>query len=103
MLRKLGEGGMGTVWLGEKLVGGQLVALKIVRRRSTGERDDLMNQLRFEREIEVATRLRHPNIARVYEAGDAGELRYYAMEFIDGPNLGDHVAGNARIVARSSS
>jgi len=91
MLRKLGEGGMGTVWLGEKLAGGQLVALKIIRRRSTGEREDLINQLRFEREIELATRLRHPNIARVYDAGDAGELRYYAMEFVDGPNLGDHV------------
>jgi serine/threonine protein kinase len=91
MLRKLGEGGMGTVWLGEKVAGGQLVALKILRRRSTGERDDLMNQLRFEREIELATPLRHPNIARIYEAGDAGELRYYAMEFVDGPNLADHV------------
>jgi serine/threonine protein kinase len=91
MLRKLGEGGMGTVWLGEKVAGGQLVALKLIRRRSSGERNELMNQLRFEREIELATRLRHENIARIYEAGDAGEVRYYAMEFVDGPNLADHV------------
>jgi serine/threonine protein kinase len=91
MIRKLGEGGMGTVWLAENLVGKQLLAVKTLRRRRSGEREDLLNQLRFEREVELATRLRHPNIARVYEAGAVGDLRYFAMEFVDGPNLADHV------------
>jgi eukaryotic-like serine/threonine-protein kinase len=91
MLRKLGEGGMGMVWLAEHAASGGKVAVKLMRKPPSAGREELMNQLRFEREVDLAKRLRHPNVARVFDAGEVGELRYFAMEFVDGPTLGDHV------------
>ena len=82
LLRPVGEGGMGTVWLAERADGlyERRVALKLPR---GGPLSDWVDHLRREREI--AARLEHPNIARLYDAGvdDTGRP-YLAMEFVEG-------------------
>ncbi|MHC4241764.1 MAG: protein kinase domain-containing protein [Planctomycetota bacterium] len=89
ILEKVAEAGQGQVWRAVQLSTGREVAIKIPRVGSvTSERA----RLRFEREIELVARLKHPNIARIYESGiDQGQY-YYVMDFISGTNLDDYVA-----------
>jgi tetratricopeptide (TPR) repeat protein/predicted Ser/Thr protein kinase len=90
LLRTLGEGGMGLVYLAEQDRTGQLVALKLVRPGLATER--LLS--RFEQEVRTLGLLRHPGIARIYDAGaeDAGfgPQPYFAMEYIEGRPLTEH-------------
>ena len=89
LLRRLGVGGMGTVYLGERETGGfaQHVAIKIVHARS--ELDSVRE--RFEAEREILAGLRHPNIATLLGGGTTGDgLPYYVMEWIDGSVLTEH-------------
>src|SRR5262245_27528266 len=84
LLRKLGEGGMGIVWLAEQEPLGRVAALKLVRpdhvaSRQAGER--------FDREARTLAQLRHPNIVPVLAAGNEQGLRYIAMEFGEGRGL----------------
>jgi serine/threonine-protein kinase len=88
LLRELGGGGMGTVWLAERADGGlaRQVALKLPRLSwglATGER--------LQRERDILASLEHPHIARLYDAGtDALGRPYLAMEFIDGLTIDRH-------------
>jgi len=87
ILRLLGEGGMGTVYLAEQLHPRRAVALKVVR---AGFVTPALLR-RFEFESQVLARLHHPGIAQVFEAGvldSAGESRpFFAMEFVEGVTL----------------
>jgi serine/threonine protein kinase len=81
--RELGAGGMADVWLAERADGAftRDVALKIPR--ISRLRQDL--SIRFARERDILSRLEHPNIARLYDAGVTNDgLPYLAMEFVDG-------------------
>lgn len=84
LLDKLGEGGMGKVYRARRRADNTIVALKIVR-------PHLLNhpliRRRYEREVAAALSLNHPNIVRVYEAGEHEGRHYLAMEFIDGIDL----------------
>ena len=81
--RKLGQGGMGTVWLASRGDGSfeQRVALKLVAPHlASGELG-----ARFEREQRILATLEHPGIARLVDAGRGeGELPYLAMEYVEG-------------------
>lgn len=83
VLERLGAGGMGTVYLARK-IGGALdrhVALKVIGR--AGEPDDVRD--RFRAEQRILSRLEHPNVARLYEAGvDAQGVPWFVMEYVDG-------------------
>ncbi len=85
---RLGQGGMGTVWKATQLSTRREVALKVLR---TGAFASVKAQARFEREVELAARLEHPNIARVYDSGLHQGVYYYAMELIDGVHLDEYV------------
>jgi len=88
LIRKLGAGGMGVVWLAERVAGfAQTVAIKCLD--TTGES---RGHERFERERAVLARLDHPNIARIVDGGLEGGVPWYAMEYVDGKTLGRHVA-----------
>ena len=88
---KLGEGGMGTVWRAVQLSTRREVALKLLNPAIIGS-DKL--RARFEREVELAASLEHPNIARVYDSGLRQGVYCYAMEFIDGLPLDEYILLN---------
>lgn len=87
ILRLLGEGSSGRVFLAEQSEPRRQVALKVLR---SAELSDEARQ-RFGREAELLAQLEHPSIARVYAAGliqtDTGPLPYLAMEYVQGVEL----------------
>jgi serine/threonine-protein kinase len=91
LLRPIGEGGMGEVWLAERADGGfrQQVALKVLRHGVAGA--DL--RLRFERERRIMAALSHPGIARFVDGGVGPDgTPWYAMEYVDGEPITRHAA-----------
>jgi serine/threonine-protein kinase len=80
--RLLGRGGMGSVYLGFDTQLQREVALKFLT--STENPEDVE---RFLREAQVAAKLRHPNIAPVYDVGTEGAAHYIAMEYVDGTTI----------------
>ena len=83
ILRLIGWGGMGVVYEAIQTSLNRRVALKILTRRSFHNREIE----RFRREAETASRLHHTNIVSVYEAGQEGDVFYFAMQYIHGCNL----------------
>ena len=81
---KLGEGGMGEVWLAEDTRLGRNVALKILP-PARGESAD--RRRRFEEEARAASALNHPGIAHIYDVGEADGIHFIAMEHVDGESL----------------
>lgn len=88
LIRRIGEGGMGVVWLAQQESLKRPVALKLIRAERTGSADV---ERRFEREAQSVARLRHPNIVQVHASGEERGVRYLAMEFVDGRALDDVV------------
>jgi serine/threonine protein kinase len=90
---KLGEGGMGIVFEAEQEHPRRHVALKVIR---GGTFVDEQHVRMFQREVDTLARLKHPNIANIYEAGrtDAGE-HFFAMELVRGRNLDEYLHGRA--------
>ena len=85
VLRKLGEGGMGQVYLAEHVKMGRKSALKVMNPSMVKDADSIS---RFNREAANASRINHPNVADVYDFGETPEgIIYLAMEFVDGPPL----------------
>jgi len=84
LIRKLGEGGMGMVYLAVQEPLGRKVALKIIRPERMGS---LEAETRFSREAKAVSRLRHPNIVTVYGGGKEKGVHYFAMEFVEGKGL----------------
>ena len=87
IVRLLGRGGMGSVWLAERGDGGDLVAVKLLT-AGTHSREMLS---RFKREAEILGRLSHPGIARLLDAGvytaPHGDQPYLLLEYVDGEML----------------
>jgi serine/threonine protein kinase len=84
VLEELGRGGMGIVYRGRRLADDGIVALKVIRK------DRLIHPeavRRFRREAHAAARLSHPNIVRVYDADQAGDTHFLAMEYVEGVTL----------------
>ncbi|HMQ15371.1 MAG TPA: serine/threonine-protein kinase [Phycisphaerae bacterium] len=90
VLRRLGEGGMGVVYLAEQDNPRRSVALKVLRPGTTTP----SRLSRFTHEAQVLARLQHPGIAQVYEAGaddsGAGPQPYFVMEYIEGRPLTEY-------------
>jgi serine/threonine-protein kinase len=88
VVREIGRGGMGTVFLAERADGGfaQTVALKIMRLGvGTGVADDEELVGRFLQERQILARLEHPNVARLIDGGFTPDGRpYFAMEYVEG-------------------
>jgi serine/threonine-protein kinase len=97
LIRKLGEGGMGAVYLAEDVDGGRRVAVKVLPRHHTSNVEFIK---RFRREAEAARRLEHPNIVRAFEAGEEFGYPFYAMEYCEGETL-DRILKRQGLVAPS--
>ncbi|HEY1015564.1 MAG TPA: protein kinase, partial [Herpetosiphonaceae bacterium] len=90
--RKLGQGGMATVYLGRDLRLGRPVAVKILHGQYAGD-DQFLR--RFKHEADAAAQLGHPNIVRVYDVGSDGDLHYIVMEYINGADLKEIISREA--------
>ena len=88
LLKKLGEGGMSTVYLARHALLKRPTAVKLIKlHRAT---DELL--ARFEREVNIASRLTHPNTIEIFDFGRAPDgTPYYAMEYVEGINFADLV------------
>jgi len=84
VLRKLGSGGMGDVYLAEDTRLLRNVALKLLPR---GGEIDAEARARFKFEARAASALNHPNILTIYEIGQAGEDEFISMELVDGETV----------------
>jgi serine/threonine protein kinase len=92
IVRPLGEGGMGRVYLAERAGAGftQRVALKVLRGDLLGGSPDV--ERRFTRERQILARLEHPGIARLIDGGyGPGGQPYLAMEYVEGETLTEFV------------
>src|ERR1700687_205832 len=85
---KIGEGGMGEVYLAEDTQLHRKVALKILPAEVASNQDRMR---RFNQEANAAAALNHPHIAHVYEINEADGVNFIAMEFIDGATLREKI------------
>jgi serine/threonine-protein kinase len=91
--RALGQGGMGTVYLARDLKHRRLVALKVLHARMAAEGA----AERFQREIELAAGLQHPNILPVFDSGEAAGHLWFTMPYVEGGSLRDRLEREERI------
>jgi serine/threonine-protein kinase len=95
LVRKLGEGGMGEVYVAEQLAMDRLVALKLLRE---GLADDPNTVERFKREARAASRLSHPNTIILHDFGvDHDGTFYLAMELLEGETLAEVLRREKRL------
>jgi len=85
VLGKLGEGGMGAVYLARQTSLGRTVALKML---PPDRAKDPIAVGRFQREVRALAKCEHPNVVKIFASGEARGTHYYAMEFVDGADLG---------------
>jgi serine/threonine protein kinase len=83
IVKQIGAGGMGIVYLAKQTSLNRLVALKVLGRSLSRPSD----KARFRREAIAVARLKHPNIATVYFVGQDDSLCYMAMEYVEGVSL----------------
>ncbi|MCR9248097.1 MAG: bifunctional serine/threonine-protein kinase/formylglycine-generating enzyme family protein [bacterium] len=95
LLRRLGEGSMGVVYLARHDATNRVVALKTIRQLHAGS----TAQERFRREALAIARLRHPNVVTVFDAGEYDGVAYLAMELLSGRSL-DEVVRDAAAKSR---
>ncbi|MDR3637477.1 MAG: serine/threonine-protein kinase [Isosphaeraceae bacterium] len=91
ILRPLGEGGMGKVFLGARDGDGQQVAIKVLPPKRAIEESNAL--VRFRREMDLSQRVRHPNLARTLDVGNDGDVYFMIMEYIPGESLYQVVKG----------
>jgi len=84
ILKKLGSGGMGDVYLAQDSRLGRNVALKLLDRNLIGHNE---SRNRFLREARLASALDHPNICTIHEIGEASGILYIAMQYVEGETL----------------
>jgi WD40 repeat protein/serine/threonine protein kinase len=91
VIRELGRGGMGVVYLARNKLMDRLEVLKVVNKQLLGNPGAAE---RFLREIRSAAKLSHPNIVTAHSALPVGELLVFAMEYVEGENLAQVVQAN---------
>ncbi len=93
MIRVLGQGGMGVVYLAEQAALKRLVALKVIRHGVNATSGEIA---RFLAEAEAVARLQHPNIVQIHEVGEQDGVYYLVLEYVDGGSLDRQLAGTPR-------
>ena len=84
VLARLGEGGMGRVYLAEHVKMNRQCAIKVMNPSLV---NDTESSQRFAREASNAARILHPNVAAVFDYGEADKIVYLVMEYVDGESL----------------
>ncbi len=88
LLDRLGAGGMGEVFKAKHRKMKRIVAIKTISSQTISTAEAVS---RFEREVEAAAKLDHPNIVAAYDAGEANGIHFLVMQYVDGCNLHDLV------------
>jgi serine/threonine-protein kinase len=86
--RRLGEGGMGAVWLARDEKLGELVAVKVIRDALIADPQAIE---RFKREISAARRVHHPNVVRLHDLGEENGMLFLSMEYVEGESVADRI------------
>ena len=98
LIREVGRGGMGSVWLAHDEVLGRDVALKRL-----GQFQGQQNQARAQREAQLAARLSHPNVVTVFDLAEEGETRWLVMEYVEGTTLSRLAADRGGLPAEEAT
>jgi len=94
VVRTIGRGGMGTVYLARDLALHRVVAIKVLRQEYRARPEDCE---RFRREARMTARLSHPSIVPVHAFGESGELLYFVMKYVDGESLAERLRREGRL------
>lgn len=100
IIRELGRGGMGVVYLARQTGLNRQVALKMILAGASATPEE---RLRLQREAEAIARLQHPNIVQIFQVGETDGRLFLALEYISGGSLSKHLAGKplpARVAAK---
>lgn len=95
LIRRIGRGGMGEVWLARDAILGRDVAVKILSTAVAGRDDPAVAG--FIAGAKVAAGLGHPGLNQVYQADVIDGTPYLVLEFLDGPNLQERIAHSGRL------
>lgn len=96
IVRELGRGGMGVVFLARDIALHRLVAIKVLRYEFTGSEE---HRERFRREARMTARLSHPNIVPVHSFGEVGDLVYIVMKYVHGESLAERMRRDGGVPA----
>lgn len=99
IIEKIGSGGMAVVYRGKDKKLDRYVTIKVLREEFVGDEEFIE---RFRSEACSAARLSHPNIVRVYDVGEDGEINYIVMEYIHGDTLKTAIRKKAPFDSRST-
>ncbi|MEZ6140542.1 MAG: serine/threonine-protein kinase [Zavarzinella sp.] len=91
IIKELGRGGMGAVYLARQLSLDRPVALKVMK---TEWSQDAIFLARFTREAFAAAQLAHHNVVQIYDIGEDDGTNFFSMEFVEGQSLGDALKKN---------
>ncbi len=93
LVRPLGAGGMGAVWLVRDRMLDRLVALKVLLAERGGDAE----RERFLREARTAAKLEHPNIVPIFRADETDGTTWFSMGFVDGESLGERLRDRGKL------
>ena len=99
IVRELGRGGMGIVFLARDIALHRLVAIKVLRHEFAGSDE---HRERFRREARMTAQLSHPNIVPVHTFGESGAFVYIVMKYVYGESLGERLRRERRIAVEDT-
>lgn len=94
VVRRIGEGGMGTVYEAIQLKLDRRVAIKVLSQRLAADPEFLD---RFHREAKLAAAINHPGLIQIYDFGESDGMHYAVQEFVDGENLSQRLKRTGRL------
>jgi serine/threonine protein kinase len=100
VVREVGRGGMGVVFLARDVALHRAVAVKVLRSEFTSSDD---HRERFRREARLTARLSHPGIVPVYTFGESDDLVYIVMKYIQGESLAERLRTAGPLAARDTA